>query len=335
MEDEISYDGKSENIETKGCLNSIYDSGRSDFLSYVNEYVYYCGYSVDYHWMNEESKNRISTAISDNDVVVFAKPGCGYCKKAKEQLNYINSNRNDGEQFQIKIIDVKKNTPEGSSLALAILDMLNLSELTFPQIIIKGKYIGGQSDLADHVDNDRIDNIINSNYSILTDNGKIQWEDFTLKLSLEPKILHVPIMKGDGVWYPHWPWYSFQWCMYSNLVRYISIIQLAIMLPSLYLYKTGIDTNINIANTLMIILMIDLSGFVLGGATPWSISGTISTYIFWKYRGNITSAIPYKFVFSAYLFSFIPLYILKKESSLEVALAGYIANSALLAAFRF
>lgn len=147
---------------------------------------------------------------------------------------------------------------------------------------------------------------------------------------------HLPA-NTPGDWYPRgWPWYTFQWCLYSNLVRYISFLQICVMLPAAVLYDAYPDgTGHEVANFLLILLLVDLSALVCFGPSPWSPSGTLSTYFMWKVRGNATSSIPYKVVWAVYLITLIPLLAEKKYGDMKVALLGLIFNSALLVVLRF
>ena len=69
------------------------------------------------------------------DVVIYTKPGCGYCHAAKALLN------EKGVDFT-EI--VASNDPAKKQ------EMIQRSNgrMTFPQIFIDGKHIGGSDDLA-------------------------------------------------------------------------------------------------------------------------------------------------------------------------------------------
>jgi glutaredoxin len=322
------------------ALKVTMDSIISDIMSYLNEYVHYCGGNLYGSVVGGDTFNNVMRMVDDHDVVVFGKHGCGFCKRAKDLL----AKQQEIKPFDILVTNVNKNTIEGKDMAKCLREVLNLGDLTFPQIIVRGKYIGGADDLSEHVEENRFfakffagEKIQYHDANGDYDKTKkhVVWEENTLASASKPQLLQVPVMRGEGVWYPHWPWYCFQWTLWSNLVRFISWIQLAIMIPAFYLYKQGSDQSVAVANILMLILVADCCGLVLFGPSPWTISGTLSTYFGWRVRGNAVSSIPYKFVFGAYILTLIPLYTLKKQEALETALAGFIVNSALLAVLRF
>lgn len=95
----------------------------------------------------------------------------------------------------------------------------------------------------------------------------------------------------------------------------------------------------SVGNVVFFVLFIDLFMLVFFGPSPFSMSGHLATVFGWKYKGNVTSAVPYKVVFAAYLFSLAPL-LLKEEESIYSGTAlgvyiGAVVNSAVLVVFRF
>jgi len=317
----------------------IWNTAVQDFISYLNEYVYYCGFSLD-QWMDSDSailtaQQQVCTAATTADVVVFAKPGCGYCARAKALLQAQHSSASN-PTFTEAVVDVVKGTTEGAALAKALAISLQLGDMTFPQILIRGRYIGGADDLADLVAAGRMPALLARDMCSASAKHLLSWEERAKTRASKPDLFTVPHMRSaEGAWYPHWPWYGFHFCLYSNLVRYMSLIQLGLMVPSYFMYKRGSASDIAAAQVLMWILLYDLCAIILFGPSPLSISGTISTYCGWRVRGNATSALPYKAVFVAYVVTFIPLFFKKNYSGLTTALLAYISNSLLLVAFRF
>ena len=333
-----SDDVDAENASPKaGFCATLCENSKRDFVSYLNEYVTYCGGNLDSCLDSDNQlptqRQKMLTAVSEKDVVVFAKPGCGFCKRAKDQLAELQQQ----QSFDIAVLDVIKGTAAGNALASILVESLQIGDLTFPQIVVRGKYIGGADDLAEHVDAGRWPGILASDKETYDVNAsaRVSWEASTLAGASKPQLLQVPRVRGEGAWFPHWPWYSFQWCMWANLVRYISWVQLALMVSALALYKTGVAANAGIADILVWVLLADCAGLVLLGPSPWTLSGILSTYFGWRVRGNAVNAVPYKVVWTAYLAALIPLSLNGSQSSKEVALAAGITNSALLAVLRF
>jgi len=302
-------------------LNSI----KADVISYMNEY----GLGIGRGTPEVLEKLKIITdAANSYDVVVFAKKGCGYCERAKKML----SEEQVKNPFRESIII---GTESNMKTALGV--ALNLSDVTFPQIIIKGVYIGGHDNLLRLVSSQSLPSLINAEPTVTT--GKlIKWYP---PLELEantPQLFRAPSMTTSST---PVPWYLFQPFLYGNLIRYISIIHVIILGICLGL-STGSDNSASktAIYVFLIYLCIDCGLIVIHGPAPFSPSGTLSTYLFWKYRGNVTSSIPYKFVFSVYFMSFIHLLSLNYNSkSANIVtlstLNSTLFNSILLTIFRF
>jgi glutaredoxin len=230
----------------------------------------------------------------------------------------------------------------------AVAIALNLGDLTYPQIIIRGRYIGGSDDLKELIDSDVIDNLLTmkrhmvgttATESVPTVGGggaaSIQWYEPLLKRSQTPEMLTIP---GDSPYFSHW--YFFQGYMYSNLVRYISIVHTIILAICLLTAPFAQETSSNSYHFIQLaisFLLIDIIGILLFGPSPFSFSGVISTYFGWKYKGNTTSSIPYKFVWLVYVASLSPFLF---ENSLTsngaiATMTSTLTNSVVLVVFRF
>lgn len=212
---------------------------------------------------------------------------------------------------------------------------LNLGDITFPQIIIRGTYVGGCDNLREIILNGEFFSLLRSEKVESKADVPVPWYPPLEIEAMSPKLLVTPSKTPSKAW----PWYFFQLHMYSNLVRYMSIFHsifllLALLLSSL---RDGSAQTKMLVKFCVYILIYDLSAIVLHGAAPFSISGTIGTYFGWKYRGNITSSLPYKFVFAFYLSVLIPLVATSNTGS-DAAIASYtseLINSAVLVMFRF
>lgn len=230
---------------------------------------------------------------------------------------------------------------------------LRIFDLTFPQIIVKGKYIGGADDLSRVVEENRFSTLLSNDHINTAADYSITWDDDLLSMASKPDLFKVPRVRAEGAWYPDWPYYVFQWTVHANLIRYISVIQIIVMGCIFVLIETseaasGAMSKMqqNLAVFLLCLFLADIILLTAVGVSPFSPSGVIATYFGWKSRGNATSVLPYKAVFAAYIFgTCIALNKYNKaENEEEVASAldavkdqmvGYISNSALLAVFRF
>lgn len=265
--------------------------------------------------------------------VVVAKEGCGFCKRAKAMLA---EEQEKGREFTTHIIIGTDRTWRH-----AVGTSLNLGDLTFPQIIIRGVYVGGCDNLRNGIERGRLTEWLVREAVPASDEGLVIWEPKLLKESLSPQLLQVATVPSTkSKWYSKF--YLFNWHMYSNLVRYISLFHVICFVLLLIFYKPMKNDNSSAklgANIVFILLFIDLVMLVVFGPSPFSLSGTLATYFGWKYKGNVTSAVPYKVVFAAYLVSMLPL-IIGKDASLHSGTAlgvylGSVVNSTVLVVFRF
>jgi glutaredoxin-related protein len=304
--------------------------GKDDFVAYLAEY----GFRVnDFKYKAEmlEKRKKITSSINTNDVVVIAKVGCGFCQKAKDAL----AGQQERQPFSL---DVIIGTDPISRAVTS--DLLRLSDLTFPQVVIRGLYVGGSDDLRRLIEAGEFDQVLAAPPLNCAPDAKVHWYPPMETLANHPDLFLMPTAKGSVK--PSWV--CFQWYMYSNLVRYISMCHAVLLLVCLILaaVENPSVANKRTAYAIVVILVVDLCILVLHGPAPFSPSGILGTYFGWRYRGNATSSVPYKVVFAAYLFSMIPLLAQgngdSKGTSSVAAIATYtslVINSSLLVVFRF
>ncbi|KAL7921278.1 thioredoxin-like protein [Trichoderma austrokoningii] len=85
-------------------------------------------------------KEEVERIINNNNVVVFSKTWCPYCKQTKSTLNELKAdyevveldNRNDGDAFQDALLEIT-------------------GQRSVPNIFIAKEHIGGNSDLQELV----------------------------------------------------------------------------------------------------------------------------------------------------------------------------------------
>lgn len=97
----------------------------------------------------EEVKEGVTKLIDNNNIVVFSKSYCPYCRQAKmalrsiDNLDFVVVELDDGEHdgWQVYISELAKtrSVPQAATN----------NTMTVPQIFIGKKYIGGADDLAD------------------------------------------------------------------------------------------------------------------------------------------------------------------------------------------
>jgi glutaredoxin len=293
----------------------------------------------------------IDAAINDHDVVLFGKVGCGYCLRAKQSLSSSLTNPSTSAfTLQVfNVVDADNITANQSNAIKTVLQAkLALWDMTYPQVVVKGLYVGGADDTIALLDErgeencSEFDNLLKSERTPLEPSGthgKVTWYPPLLALASKPDLFAVPSMRNT--WYPKVPWYCFQFTMYSNLLRYISVLHIAFMSSIILLANAN---QHKAAYYVMLIFVIDLAGFVVVGPSPLTITGTVSTYAFWKYRGNATSTLPYKPVFLAYIYTFGKYLLDNSPNSAPTSpnsqsggaiVGGLLLNSIFLAVFRF
>lgn len=320
-------EGESGTSEDESNSNKVVKKLRDDLYSYISEYSFW---HISKH--QKLQTETVDELIGSNDVVLFGKVGCGYCERAKEAL--INHNNSSDTKFKIKVYNVFGNHEislnEARSMAKVLRYKLGIFDLTFPQIVVKGYYVGGSNNIIDFIEKKEFEGILQNSHAALLKSGKVTWYPSLKSDAVNPKLLKVPTMKNS--WYPHWPWYTFQWVMYLNMLRYISILHIIFMTSSLFLLQAEYYLA---ANVILWFLTCDLTMFIIFGPAPFSLIGSVCYYFLWKIRGNVTSTIPYKVVFSFYIGSFLSYLMKESKEPTDSVLILPIFNSVLLAVFRF
>ncbi|KAJ5477078.1 Glutaredoxin [Penicillium diatomitis] len=82
------------------------------------------------------AKAKAQSLINENAVIVFSKSYCPYCKSSKDLLNKI------GAKYKLLELDELE---DGADIQRALEEISN--QRTVPNIFIKQKHIGGNSDL--------------------------------------------------------------------------------------------------------------------------------------------------------------------------------------------
>lgn len=267
----------------------------------------------------------LQSMVNSKIILVLMNIGCGFCERAKSMLEDLH------EKFSFtKEIILGTDTKVRHAVGIA----LNLGDLTYPQIVIRGRYIGGSDDLRNLIESGDIENLLTMSRNIVTDSNRIEWYAPLLQRSQTPELFTVP---GNSEYFSKW--YFFQAFMYSNLVRYISIIHTIILSLCLILapFADRGSSSYAFIQVAISFLLLDLVGILLFGPSPFSFSGIVSTYFGWKYKGNTTSSLPYKFVWLIYVGALSPyLFENSLNSNAFIAtLTSTLTNSIVLVVFRF
>lgn len=73
-------------------------------------------------------------------IVVFGKPNCPYCDRAKDLLEM--------KGYEFEYIDVSASPKNLENMIVSVSELTGLAPRTVPQIIIDNDYVGGYTELA-------------------------------------------------------------------------------------------------------------------------------------------------------------------------------------------
>jgi hypothetical protein len=224
--------------------------------------------------------------------------------------------------------------------------------LTYPVVVIKGRWVGGADDLhrlaaADDAERGNaageggegsssrctLSRMVAAERPTASSAPTVGWASNLTELAA-PQLLHPP---RDGRW-----WF-FQLHTYTNVVRLLAAFHLLLGVVSLALAETGHPVG---AAAVLWYLFVDTALYIVTGC-PLSPLSALATWWVWARRGNTTSVLPYKFTFCIYIYFFLGQGVLACPSGLGAActrqyddayrgmLLTLIGNSALLAILRF
>lgn len=238
---------KTDNVDN-GIVSSILKQSKQDLISYLKEYPFLSNcHSQDIL----KQQNKIIEFVNEYDIILIGKEGCGFCDRAKEML----TNQKQTNNFTMKFVIGTSSDVKGATSLL-----LNLSDITFPQIIVKGVYIGGSDDLRNLIDRTQFNDILASKKTIYYDSPKpntIVWLQTLEQTARFPNLFLAPKFSNKD----ESSWYCYQFYMYGNLVRYISIFQIILMCICTYLFsiKDHNATATTIAYIVSFIFIYDLT----------------------------------------------------------------------------
>lgn len=254
----------------------------------------------------------VEKAIDEHDVVIFKWEGCGFCKRAEERLE------ENSRVAASKFIAIEADQPIESVLKQSLFMPL----MTFPAIFVRGVYLGGLDQLEDVMDSGQFEELLDAEQKPFP-TGVGDMKD-PLRLLSGPYGM---------------PWYCFQFYVYGNYIRVVSVFQIVLFCLAIALT----DVSPIVAVVLLWVVVVDMLIFTLTGPTPIAPISTLVTLIVWRFRGQSTSSIPYKLVIGVfYSLALLPTITCvfgskncKAElQSSRLILAGLISNSVLLAILR-
>ncbi|KAJ1978389.1 Glutaredoxin [Dimargaris cristalligena] len=99
--------------------------------------------------MSRVALEKVNQLIAANQVMVFSKSYCPYCKRAKDALKQVRAH------FQVVELD---QVPDGQDMQDALL--AKTKQRTVPNIFVEQKHLGGCDDLLAAIASNELQNII-------------------------------------------------------------------------------------------------------------------------------------------------------------------------------
>jgi len=204
----------------------------------------------------------------------------------------------------------------------ALKGALRMPLLTFPTIFVRGACLGGLEQLRDAASGGDFNRYLIADWTPFPNDGGASFAD-PLKLTTGPR--------GQR-------WYVFQWHVFANFVRALSLLHVALFAVCLLMNALKLPSITFIIITVMVL---DLIFFVILGPTPIAPLGTLVTRLVWRFRGNAAPSFPYKVVLGFYVFTLGSALLCgdgvacMEKASTIASFGSLLINSALLAFFRF
>ena len=129
---------------------------------------------------------------------------------------------------------------------------------------------------------------------------------------------------GGSVW-------RFQLKGYGNIIRGYALLQVILLAVIIGVVQEKLQ---KLTAVLVVFLLVDTLLFILCGPTPLSPMGCLVTCLVWSRRGPAVTLIPYKVVFAFYAVGVVRQLLCGGDCHHTAVYSSFLANSALLAAFR-
>lgn len=304
---------------------------KNDLTTYLKEFT--CSTTKT----DPQILQAIKTTVETQCLVVFTKPGCGFCKRAKALLSEHYTNEN------IPLVEINGAT---KPYRVALAHVLGTSIISFPMVYINGNFVGGSDDVLRLHNQDQIHALIRGPRKTMPPFGQGILKTkplFTTQLAGSEILLR----EGGPCDSSSAKWYLFQTKSYAQVIRMMSVFHVALLLLMLACGESNSLTGVTIGLVIAGVLCVDLSLYVCFGATPLTVFGNISKWLVWNVKGDAVPAIPYKVVFLVYVLALgrMLLTCTAYDNSLlcwqnnteeyRGALIGGVVNSGALAVFRF
>jgi len=201
-------------------------------------------------------------------------------------------------------------------------------KLTFPVIYVRGRRLNGGYEELERMSKD-------GSLVVL-----LRMTDSARTRVVPPKDLQLPsssqkpqFLRTAGGSH----WLRFQFYVYGNVLRGIALCQVIVF--GIVLGLGGLDSD---GKHALWLVLADAAAFVLIGPTPLSPFGCLATFLLWRRRGTVASAVPYKVTFTLYILLLAPSLVCGDSDnpvcdalSSDGVATTLLINSSLLTVFRF
>jgi len=157
---------------------------------------------------------------------------------------------------------------------------LGLPMVSFPAVFVRGAFLGSFEQLQEVISTDRLNTAL---AAPMVNFPAINVMPDPVQLFVGPR--------GQ-------PWFHFQLHVYANIVRFASVLHVALFGLVLALAKAAPVVSTGI----LCVLAVDFLMFALFGATPLAPLMNLVTIFVWPFRGNAVTSLPYKFVIGVMYF---------------------------------
>mmetsp|Transcript_19337 Transcript_19337/g.37640 ORF Transcript_19337/g.37640 Transcript_19337/m.37640 type:complete len:512 (+) Transcript_19337:232-1767(+) len=231
-------------------------------------------------------QHTMAEIINSCDVACFVKPGgiCPFCKMALALLEDLKAR----QSFRLHSEDLFSDERE----ALRLMEQPAQVKLTFPVIYVRGRRLNGGYEELERMSKD-------GSLVVL-----LRMTDSARTRVVPPKDLQLPsssqkpqFLRTAGGSH----WLRFQFYVYGNVLRGIALCQVIVF--GIVLGLGGLDSD---GKHALWLVLADAAAFVLIGPTPLSPFGCLATFLLWRRRGTVASAVPYKVTFTLYILLLAP-----------------------------
>ena len=284
--------------------------------------------------------DAIRDAVDRHACFLFTKPGCRFCEHAEALLA-------DSYPDVDACARVGSTRPYRIGLAHAL--GVAPGNMSFPAVWIRGVYIGGADELTKMHSAGTLQERLSAPHQPMAPMG-------AALIKTRPKFCtqlagsHAHLQTDGPCSASTSKWFCFQTKSYAQVIRMMSVFHVVALTIVLVCCEAGTQVGAGVASVICVLLLADLSFYILLGATPLTVFGNISTWLVWNVKGESIPALPYKAVWLVYVLTLgsattlcggdeysgdVALCWQNNRGKFRAGLSWAIINSGVLAVFRF